>query len=786
MRKGYPSIVRVLVALAMVASLVGIAVAPVGAQVSAVTVEASPATAADGATYTIDFTTAQNTTAGQALTVTFPSEVTLPSGISKSYIALQPGLTAGFVDFSGDNDPDPVVSGQDVIITIPAGDQLNAGACQLTISQGAGITNPKIAKTRASKGYEVKVKTTNEASATGYLGIIPSYKLNVTHGVRFGSVTVTGKGWAASSSVAIGNALDGSGSSDADGTFSVTAAPVDDGVVTVEDGAGQTESDGKWDYAVTLRNFDLDPRIELNPTSGRVDAKVTVKGYDFTSTANLQQITVGGVVVWNTATALETKDAWRTLDDFNVDIYIPLTIGSGSKEVKATDSAGDDAKATFSVAKPTLTLNPTGGSVGDTLTVVGTNFGSTVGGTAGDKVDFAPNGVALYTKTGLETDASGSFTTSFEVPQDAKSGYNKVKASIGGTTASADYLVAGRALSLLPDHGPMGIEITLSGKDMSPKKEVPTGNVLIEDVRFDEFDENIEIDSLGNIPPTSMVVPMGLGVGPNKVTATDDQGVTAEGSYEVEQPNMLITPERGYMGDTLTVNGSGWIPGGDELVTLKFNTKTMLTIEPDANGNFNARFDVPLSAGDSNEVRAFDGYGNTAPTRIYYLDDPELDIDPQSGPIGTEVVIKGVGFQPQFPVEELKVGGATVLPLGGLLTDTQGAFETTAKIPGLSDGSHTVNVKVKNDEPTTFFTVTKGEDTSADALASIIDKVVIVWGYVDGEWLFFDPSDPASDLTKFTVGMGFWIKVSEDCTLIYGGNSYELKEGWTNIGWLGK
>ena len=83
---------------------------------------------------------------------------------------------------------------------------------------------------------------------------------------------------------------------------------------------------------------------------------VTVKGYDFTSTANLQQITVGGVVVWNTATALETKDAWRTLDDFNVDIYIPLTIGSGSKEVKATDSAGDDAKATFSVAKPTLTL----------------------------------------------------------------------------------------------------------------------------------------------------------------------------------------------------------------------------------------------------------------------------------------------------------------------------------------------------------------------------------------------------------------------------------------------
>jgi len=43
----------------------------------------------------------------------------------------------------------------------------------------------------------------------------------------------------------------------------------------------------------------------------------------------------------------------------------------------------------------------------------------------------------------------------------------------------------------------------------------------------------------------------------------------------------------------------------------------------------------------------------------------------------------------------------------------------------------------------------------------------------------------ASDLASLEKGKGYWIKVSEDCTLIYGGNTYNLKAGWNLIGWLG-
>jgi hypothetical protein len=63
--------------------------------------------------------------------------------------------------------------------------------------------------------------------------------------------------------------------------------------------------------------------------------------------------------------------------------------------------------------------------------------------------------------------------------------------------------------------------------------------------------------------------------------------------------------------------------------------------------------------------------------------------------------------------------------------------------------------------------------------------VEIVWDYAGGDWLFYDPDDPGSDLENLVAGSGYWIKASEAVDLIYGGHSYSLTEGWNNIGWLG-
>ena len=42
-----------------------------------------------------------------------------------------------------------------------------------------------------------------------------------------------------------------------------------------------------------------------------------------------------------------------------------------------------------------------------------------------------------------------------------------------------------------------------------------------------------------------------------------------------------------------------------------------------------------------------------------------------------------------------------------------------------------------------------------------------------------------SDLESLVRGQGYYIQVTEDTMIIFGGNTYPLLTGWNLIGWLG-
>jgi hypothetical protein len=84
------------------------------------------------------------------------------------------------------------------------------------------------------------------------------------------------------------------------------------------------------------------------------------------------------------------------------------------------------------------------------------------------------------------------------------------------------------------------------------------------------------------------------------------------------------------------------------------------------------------------------------------------------------------------------------------------------------------------------------EPTVEDGLASISDYLITAYGYKAGEgtdgWTIYNPAWPASQNTLETLylGRGYWINVSQACTLQWGSNTYdELSAGWNLIGWLG-
>ncbi|MFC1955561.1 DUF11 domain-containing protein [Chloroflexota bacterium] len=78
-----------------------------------------------------------------------------------------------------------------------------------------------------------------------------------------------------------------------------------------------------------------------------------------------------------------------------------------------------------------------------------------------------------------------------------------------------------------------------------------------------------------------------------------------------------------------------------------------------------------------------------------------------------------------------------------------------------------------------------------DSLASIFDYLTSAYGYQSGEgiegWTSYNPDWPAerNTLSILSVGRGYWINVTQACTLQYGGNAYELSAGWNLIGWQG-
>ena len=85
-------------------------------------------------------------------------------------------------------------------------------------------------------------------------------------------------------------------------------------------------------------------------------------------------------------------------------------------------------------------------------------------------------------------------------------------------------------------------------------------------------------------------------------------------------------------------------------------------------------------------------------------------------------------------------------------------------------------------------------DAERAAFASIIDKVNVVYGFKQGEgvggWTIYNPAWEATHpewntLTTVYRGRGYEISVTENCTLIYGDNSYPLDAGWNRIGWHG-
>jgi hypothetical protein len=287
----------------------------------------------------------------------------------------------------------------------------------------------------------------NSYSATARISVEQSISLSPQSGPAGTIVTVSGTGFRDNRDVII--TFDGdeiettppSVSTDNAGSFTASLTVP----TCVNESYEISASDGRY---VATADFKVLANIDLDPDSGRVGDSVTVTGSGFRSNRTIT-LTFADVGVVTEPLTVHSDDSGC----FELGFDVPVST-NGSHTVKASDGV-NSASATFTTT-PSISLLPSSGPIGAEVAVTGTGFGANKVVT----IRFSEEHVRTSA-----TDANGSFTDSFVVPQNGSGNY-QVSASDGVATASGIFTIT-TSVRLEPDTGHVGTLITVNGTGFS-------------------------------------------------------------------------------------------------------------------------------------------------------------------------------------------------------------------------------------------------------------------------------------------------------------------------------
>lgn len=530
-------------------------------------------------------------------------------------------------------------------------------------------------------------------------------------------------------------------------------------------------------------NFMVVPKVTItSPTtkSGPVGSSVTVQGTGFTaSIGGYVYIDSGNVTIGNLT--LATVGLTDLTGSFTISAVIP-PLSSGAHIIYGVDLNGKGNNITNSgtfTVTPSIAVSPLSGLAGTTVAISGSGW------PAGN-VNLTFAGAPWTTVT---AGANGQIADTKATPPGALVGVNQIVATGGGRTATTTFTVVSRALILTPVIGPRGTQVLVTGSNMSTGtgNKITIGNLTFGGVAWNTG--NISIDSTGVISPTTLYVPTvnTVSAGVNTVMAKDNNGVIATGTFTVTVPTIALTPTTGPAGTTIVVTGSGWVTNTvvNNIVTITLKsalavTVATQTVTPDATGAIAATITVPTSAaGGAYTVAATDTNNNSSSAITFTVPGAAIAVTPNQGPATTAVQLTGTGFRAYFPMT-ISVGGYPLTTQA--LTNATGGFTYAFTVPGLAPGVQVILATDGLYTATTFFTLLASPVTITTQLASISTYLVRVWGYSGGTWYMYDPADTAgSNLATLTHGDGYWINVSGNCTMVYGGYSNALTTGWNLI-----
>jgi len=356
------------------------------------------------------------------------------------------------------------------------------------------------------------------------------------------------------------------------------------------------------------------PRFVFTPGQGPVGATVTVRGHGFSVHIPLASLVFDGVPITSCLSGSLVTGSIAP-GGFSCTFLVP-NVAPGTVSVVATDVGGAAATTTFWVTTPVIGFSVDQGPVGTLLTMQGHGF-SVKTPIASLTFDGMPITRCLYGSLVTGAILAGGFSCTILVPSVTPGTVPVVATDVGGTNATSSFGVTIPRLVITPAQGPAGATVTVTGHGFSVN--TPLARLVFDGVPITSCVSGSLIT--GTIAPggfsCTFVVPNVLPA-TVPVSAMDMTGATGNTTFWVTVPTLVISPETGPAGTTVTVMGHGFSVD-TPLASLVFDGVTItsclsgsLTTGSIAPGGFSCTFLVPSVPPGTVSVTATDVGGTSA------------------------------------------------------------------------------------------------------------------------------------------------------------------------------
>ncbi len=345
--------------------------------------------------------------------------------------------------------------------------------------------------------------------------------------------------------------------------------------------------------------FTVIPSLTIQPDKGPAGTTVDVKGANFRP--GPVRIHYDGKEV--------TKATSSTRKTFHVVFQVPVG-PAGDYRVSSDPPATDQVFR----QTPAIAVVPDSGAPETDVTVTGTGFVS-------GKVSIMYDGAEVASAT---PDDRGEFQVTFPIPA-GEAGIHEVTTS--PPSLKVEFTVCpkpSRTISVKPDTGKVGTQITVKGENFDREGEVilTFGGTEVAALRTDK---------MGSVSATFEVAPM-----PGGSYVIASRPASTEVVFNM-LPGISIGPETGPVGTEIEVKGSGFAPG--QRIEVFFDGERKLTADSDEGGSFVTGLVVHRVASGKHSVTTSPASGDAT-----FKVTPQISIDPIRGPAGTAVSVSGSGF----------------------------------------------------------------------------------------------------------------------------------------------